>query len=310
MNWLFRLIFVCIIAVFAFFSPVYYLFNTDKSSTDATIIIPAKTNTEGVVRILQENKVISRALPFKIIAYVNKTNGRYLQPGEYFIPQGTSSKETLHKIIKGDRVIHKITIPEGFTNFQISQLLDGEQVLKGDAKPTDVEGSYMPDTYHYYYDTQRSVILNKMFNAMSNFTNPLIPEDKKNEVMILASIVEKEAKIPSERPIIASVYLNRIAQKMPLQADPTVIYALKKGKTDFSHILSRDDLKFDSPYNTYVYAGLPPTPICNPGKESIKAVLNPAKTDYLYFVADGTGNHIFATSYKDHLSNIAKIKAQ
>lgn len=310
MKWIIRIITLSIILLISFFISIYFSHFTDKASKDVIVIIPEKTSTDNVIKILIDNSVIHHDISFKIITLINAKNKRYLQPGEYEFKAGDNSRAVLKKILTADRVLRKITIPEGFTNFQISNLLNAEENLKGDISDLGLDGSYMPETYFYYYNTQKKVILDKMKDSMDEFLKNNIKSDDKKTVLILASIVEKEAKTDEERPIIASVYLNRIAQKMPLQADPTVIYALKNGKTDFGYILSKEDLKYDSPYNTYVYAGLPPSPICNPGKNSIKAVLNPANTDYLFFVADGTsGKHIFAKDYKSHLANIALVKS-
>ena len=200
-------------------------------------------------------------------------------------------------------MVRKAIIPEGYTAFQINKYISGLEGLKGEITQQYPEGYLMPATYFYYWGDSRQSILDRMHKEMTSFlnnnqiTNP-------REILTLASIVEKEARVDEERPIVASVYLNRMKIRMPLQADPTVIYAIYAGQTDFRHNLTKQDLSYDSPYNTYTNRGLPPGPIANPGKAAIQAVLSPASTTYLYFVADGVGRHRFATSLIEHNKNV------
>ncbi len=242
-----------------------------------------------------------------------------LQAGEYAFTPGMRMVDILNSIAQGKVVKHMLRIQEGFSMWQILKILEQAPSLKA-IKPSMIqkfsEGSVLPDTYSYMHGADMVNILERMRNAQNDFMNAVWPKrdtriDKlllnKNEVLILASIVEKETSIKSEKALIAGVYLNRLSKGMPLQADPTTIYGLTYGK-NLGRKLLRSDLKHQSPYNTYVKRGLPPTPICNPSKDSILAVLQPVWTSHLFFVADGTGGHIFSNTFDGHKVNIAKIK--
>ncbi|OPZ78445.1 MAG: putative aminodeoxychorismate lyase [Alphaproteobacteria bacterium ADurb.Bin438] len=171
----------------------------------------------------------------------------------------------------------------------------------------------MPETYHYHYGVKKKEIFNRIKESMATYIDTVwdkrvsnLPFTTKEEALTLASIVERETSIPSEYPEVASVYINRLKIDMKLQADPTVIYAVSNGTAVLNRLLTLADLKIDNPYNTYVNKGLPPSPICNPGKKAIDAVLNPAETEYLFFVADGTGGHVFTKNYKDHSKKVSE----
>lgn len=235
---------------------------------------------------------------------------RPVMAGEYRIPKGASPREVLRIIQAGKSVIRLITIPEGMPSIMVHERLMANAELTGSI-PVPVEGSILPDSYSYAKGEARSAVLQRMQDAMRRTLNRLW-EDRANsiavksprEAIILASIVEKETGKPSERRMVAGVYSNRLKTGMRLQADPTVIYPITKGKPLGRRIL-RSELRADNGYNTYARAGLPQGPIANPGRDSIAAVLDPEDTKALYFVADGKGGHVFADTLAGHNANVA-----
>ncbi len=242
-----------------------------------------------------------------------------LQAGEYEFAPSASMQEVLTKIANGKVILRQITIPEGRTSFEVVRKLKTYSDLKQDFKTLPKEGTLLPNTYSYQSTDSVSSILSQMEKAMDKTLDSAwkekindLPIKTKQEAIILASIVEKETGIASERAKIAGVFINRLRKNMPLQTDPTVIYAITKGehknngKGPLGRRLLRKDLAIDSPYNTYKYPGLPKGPICNPGKDAIIASLNPEEHSYFYFVADGTGGHIFSKTLTEHNKNVAK----
>ncbi|MBE6449426.1 MAG: endolytic transglycosylase MltG [Alphaproteobacteria bacterium] len=234
-----------------------------------------------------------------------------LKAGEYSIPARASAKMVMDILTGGKTFIRRITIPEGLTSYQIVELLNKTDSLSGQIKTIPAEGSLLPETYYYSAGDSKQHLIDRMTNAMNRTIDKLWETRQKDlilkskeDVIILASIIEKETSKDDERAHIASVFLNRLSQKMRLQSDPTVIYGLSDKTGIFKRKLWSNDLKKKHPFNTYIIYGLPPTAISNPGKDSIAAVLNPQKTEDLYFVADGTGGHTFAPSYKEHQENV------
>ena len=267
---------------------------------------------------LEKQNVISNALIFKAATRIgNKHTG--LKAGEYQFMAGISMKDVMDKLEAGDIYRRQFTIPEGLTSWQVVQILNGIEDLEGDIKVIPPEGSLLPETYQYRLGDTRAEKIKQMQDAMNEAVEEAWekrPEDapllSKAEAIILASIIEKETGKPEERGEVAGVFHNRLVNGMPLQTDPTVIYAITKGKIQdkgmgpLGRRLLRKDLNFESPYNTYKYAGLPPGPIANPGKASIEAAINPDQHDYLDFVADGTGGHVFSKTLDEHNKNAAK----
>jgi UPF0755 protein len=209
-------------------------------------------------------------------------------------------------------VQHPLTIAEGLTEQQISAVVAHAGAMDGSV-PKVEEGSVLPQTYDYEYGASRSVMIGRAQVAMERLLESAwtgraagLPLTSAHEALIVASIVERETARPEERPHVAAVYLNRLRQGMRLEADPTVIYAASNGAGVLDHLLTKADLRVDSPYNTYRYAGLPPGPICSPGRDSIEAVMHPAASDDLYFVADGTGGHVFSRDYASHDVAVAR----
>ena len=277
---------------------------------------------DGLYRVgenLEEIGVIHSAFKFKVYAkiwsIVNGCGGVPL--GEYEIKKDEGFNNLIEKFCNGKTVLKTLTIPEGFETREIVNLVNNNEHLIGKKVVFFEEGKILPETYSFQSGSKREEVFAKMQQDFNIFVNEEWERREKNDVIktkeeaiILASIVEKEAKTDEERPIIASVYLNRLKSNRKLEADPTTIYELTKGKYKLNRLLTRVDLQVKGDYNTYRKKGLPITPICNPGKKSILAVLHPSKTDYIYFVAkEDLSGHYFSVSYKDHLKNIKFVKS-
>lgn len=242
-----------------------------------------------------------------------RANGKAgdLKAGEYSIPARASAKMVMDILTGGQTFIRKITIPEGLTSYQIVALLDKANGLTGTVEELPENGTLLPETYYYSTGDTKQQLIVRMQNAMKRTIDELwdkrvrdLPISTPKEAIILASIVEKETSILAEQNHVAAVFLNRLVKKMRLQSDPTVIFALSKGTGIYKKKLWSNDLKKPHPFNTYYIYGLPPEAIANPGKNAIEAVLQPFQTDDLYFVADGTGGHVFAATYAEHQRNV------
>lgn len=260
---------------------------------------------------LEKKQLVNKAIYFILYSKIKKIYPK-VKAGEYLI-EGDVSLVDVADILTGGKVyLRKITFPEGRTAVEaINTLLDNE-FLEDDVEPFN-DGEILPETYTFSRGDSRQSIVNKAKKDLQNILDQAwnerdadLPLKNKQELLILASIVEKETGVAEERPQVASVFVNRLKKGMLLQTDPTVIYAITHGKAELGRTLTRKDLEIDSPYNTYKYAGLPPSPICNPGKAAIMAVAHPDKTPYLYFVASGTGGHNFARTLTEHNTNVAK----
>lgn len=237
-----------------------------------------------------------------------------LQAGYYkFLPH-TSPATIMDMLQSGRFEMVLVTIPEGLTNYQIKLLLEADTNFSGTVDKMPAEGWLLPETYKVPKGSSPQVVIDHMYVAMRQFLSLTIQDRStktdlsEDEILVLASIVEKETAVPSERGRVACLFLNRLRSNMRLQADPTVVYGITAGRGRLERHLSREDLKKDMPHNTYVYKGLPPTAIANPSKEAILAVINPAKTKDLYFVADGLGLHRFACNLSDHKKNVFKLR--
>ncbi len=213
-------------------------------------------------------------------------------------------------LTEGQAVLHSVTIPEGLSNIQIFNLLSYSPLLEGDITRTPSEGSLLPETYYFPRGSSRDALIMQMEKAMRQTLDqlwekraPNLPLKSQEEAVVLASIVEKETGIAAERSLVASVFINRLNKNMRLQSDPTIIYGLKKGEV-LGRPIRKSEIKKPTAHNTYVIRGLPPTPIANPGRLALAATLNPAKTEYLYFVANGTGGHVFAKTLAAHNKNV------
>ncbi len=235
-----------------------------------------------------------------------------LKFGEYEIAPAASMDEILALLTTGGNVDYQITVPEGRTVAEVMQSLEKADFLTGDIDEVPAEGSLLPETYSVTRGEARAGVIRRMQDAMNAALDeawanrdPSLPLASKQELLILASIVEKETR-PHEHARVASVFVNRLKRGMKLQSDPTVIYGITGGKAPLGRGIKQSELVAETSYNTYAITGLPPTPIANPGRESIMATANPENTRYLYFVADGSGGHAFATSLNEHNRNVAE----
>ncbi len=268
-------------------------------------------SVSAIAKAMEEDGVL---YDWRLLMLKVRATGAIIKAGEYEVPAHASSFEVLDILRFGKPVLHSITIPEGLTSAEIVAKLNSDPILTGEIETVPEEGSLLPETYSYERGADRQDLLTRMARAQSKVLDELWPGrtphpgiQTKDDVLILASIVEKETGVGSERAKVASVYLNRLKIGMKLDADPTVIYGIELAHGEpMDRPLWRKDLKFVSPYNTYLNAGLPPGPIANPGRAAIAAVLQPEETKALYFVADGTGGHVFANSLAEHNRNVAK----
>ncbi|MBP9792173.1 MAG: endolytic transglycosylase MltG [Rickettsiales bacterium] len=279
---------------------------------DSSVIIQHGSLVKASETLEKENIVYNNLLfliPAKIANYF-----KTLKAGEYIFTKHASIFHIINKMQSGDVVFYKISIPEGLTSTEIIKIIDSQIMLSGTILNTQnfTEGSFLPETYYFTRGEQKQLLLSRIRKAMDTSVDMLWKDrvqnphlKTKNDLIILASIVEKEAKSNEDRKKIASVFLNRLKKGMKLQADPTVIYAITKGQYKLERNLFTKDLALNSPWNTYYTAGLPPSPIANPGIESLKAVSKPISTNYLYFVVnDCNGNHAFASNLPEHKKNV------
>lgn len=309
---LFFALILCLVSAWFVFD--YLIYRPGPLETDVVVDINRGASSQRVAEILAENSIIDNPLWFRVLLKYKKAD-ESLKAGEYLFTPHLSMVDVLEKLCKGDVLYHKFTIPEGYTVGQIIYQLMQEDLLSGEFENMPAEGFVLPETYTFQRGEQRGAIINKAVSAMQQKLQEIwenrdsdLPYKNMQEMLIMASIIEKETGIGDERAKVASVFVNRLRKGMLLQTDPTVIYALTEGKIELDRALTRKDLQVDSPYNTYRYAGLPPTPICNPGSEALYAAAHPAQTDYLYFVANGTGGHNFAKTLKEHNDNVAYWK--
>lgn len=276
-----------------------------------TLVVQEGATVASVARQLdQQGAIPGNALTFRAMARLLGSRDP-IQAGEFRIRKGMSAAAILDMLQHGKPVQRLITIPEGMPSVQVQDKLAQMAFLDGPA-PLAAEGSLLPDTYGYQRDETRQAVLARMQQAMKKLLaadwpkrSQACPLDSPSEAVTLASIVEKETAKPSERPMIAGVYCNRLRIGMALDADPTVIYPITKGRP-LGRRIKESELRSNDPYNTYTHPGLPPGPITNPGKASVEAVLHPAQTDALYFVADGSGGHAFARTLAEQNANVAK----
>ncbi len=282
-----------------------------EGAPETVVALPMGTGLNQVAAILEKQGVVRDGLIFRAGVMVNR-KAAALKAGEYAIPSRASPAQIMAILVEGKSIVHKVTLPEGLTSAMIVDLVRNDPVLVGEVTEIPPEGSLLPETYIFDRGTTRAALLKRMRDDHARVLDelwaaraPNLPFATKNEAVTLASIVEKETGVAQERPRVAAVFVNRLRKGMKLQSDPTIIYGLTKG-VPLGRGIRQSELDKATPYNTYVITGLPPTPIANPGKASLAAVLNPAQTEDLFFVADGTGGHAFAATVAEHEKNVQK----
>ncbi|MDR0744794.1 MAG: endolytic transglycosylase MltG [Holosporales bacterium] len=291
----------------------YLLFDLLKISHNADHSLFYVKNT-SLYETVRKDGSFGSSIIFFIIDHIEAIKNK-IQTGEYAIHYGDSAFSLLDSMLSRSVVIRKLTIPEGYTVQMIVELLNKNPLLCGDIKTIPNEASLFPSTYFYKFGDSRESLIIKMQTEMEKIIKKLQQKNLTNltieQIIILASIIEKETGVNSERKIISSVFHNRLSKNMRLQSDPTVIYALSNGYGKIENKLTRKDLRYQSPFNTYRSSGLPPTAICCPGKASLEAAIAPADTDFLYFVADkNQESHLFSKDYNEHKKNIENIKTK
>ena len=313
MRWLIILLFL-FIAVFSGLGFWVYgqFIQPGQLTAEKTVIIPRGVGIERIAILLGRQNVIKTPLILSIAARTIGANKK-LQAGEFSFTKNVSPRDVLAILQKGKQVVRRLTVAEGLTNGQILEILNKTNGLVGKAIMPQNEGELLPETYYFSYGDNRNTVIKRMQGNMKRVLAnlwknriPNLPIFSIKDAIILASIVEKETGRSAERARVAGVFINRLRLNMKLQSDPTVSFSITKGRRELVRALSREDLQTPSEYNTYYTKGLPPDPITNPGRASIKAVMNPVDTDELYFVADGTGGHTFAKNLTEHNRNVAK----
>ena len=331
MTKILKLIILFIILIILFFTVWFYIeyYLPYKGETESKVIeIERGVHVKAIAKKLEREKIIKNSTAF-LIGYKIFFKNKSLKAGEYLFYFPVSCHQVLSKLIKGEILLHLITIPEGLTIEEIAEIykeklgISKEEFLKAtkstnlikeiDKKARDLEGYLFPETYHF----PKGISADKIVETMILQFKKIFDEKWRKraldlgmnvrEIVILASLIEKETSVPEEKPLISAVFHNRLKKGMKLECDPTIIYALKREGKYENRIRTRDK-KFDSPYNTYLYYGLPPGPICNPGRESLKAALFPAPVKYLYFVSKNDGTHYFSFSLREHNRAVQKYQ--
>ncbi len=290
-----------------------YKFTEDgPAQEDAVVVLPRGAGLIAIASQLEREGLISDARIFRAMITIDGGD-RDLRAGEYAVPARASMEELYQLFRSGVTIQHPVTAAEGLTSAMIARIVAEADVLSGEIAEVPAEGVLLPETYLVARGTEREEVLARMSRAQDELLDALwpnrapdLPFETREEAIILASIVEKETGVASERPLVASVFVNRMRRGMRLESDPTIIYGITQGEP-LGRGIRRSELdNADNPYNTYQNDGLPPTPISNPGRDAIAAVLNPPDTDYLFFVADGTGGHAFSSTYAEHRRNVAE----
>jgi UPF0755 protein len=282
---------------------------------DKVVNIPRGLGIRDISDLLVREGVIDQPWVFIGGVLVLKVRGD-LKHGEYQFAKGASLADVVNTIVENKVVQHMLTIPEGLTSGQIVARLLENGALSGQIKEIPREGTLLPETYKFTRGTAREQIIQRMSQAHRRLLQeiwehrmPDLPIKTPEQLVTLASIVEKETGKPEERSRVAAVFVNRLKNKMRLQSDPTIIYGLVGGKGSLGRPILKSEIEQPTPYNTYVIDGLPPGPIANPGRASLEAAANPARTKDLYFVADGSGGHVFSETYEQHQKNVARLRA-
>ncbi len=301
-----------LVAVAAVYQWGYSAYRAPGPAADVPVVLPKGASLDAIARRLAEAGAIARPTVFAWGARL-EGKARHLKAGEYRVPAGASMREVVALVVDGRTVVRRLTVPEGLTAIEIVDLVRATEGLVGALDRVPEEGSLLPETYHFAFGDERAQMIERMRREMTQLLAELWPQRQNDhplrsarDAVVLASIVERETPLAAERARVAAVLINRLNRGMPLQADPTVIYAVSGGRGSLARALTRADLEVESPFNTYRAKGLPPGPIANPGRASIAAVLQPATSDELYFVADGSGGHAFARTLAEHQKNVAR----
>ncbi len=276
------------------------------------MMIPKGASVRTIARLLAERGIIASPLLFRVAARLRGDAAR-LRHGYYRFAEPASMLEVLDRLVRGDVMRFSVTVPEGLRTEEVLALLAERtgvplsrwRAAMRELAGQEIEGRLLPETYDYTLPLSPKALLERMMKAQRAVLESLSPDRRQwRRLVIIASIIEKETGIDRERPLVSAVIHNRLKKRMRLQMDPTVIYGILRTEGGFSGNLRRRDLRTDTPWNTYTRYGLPPTPICNPGRASLEAAAHPADVDYLYFVADGTGGHVFASTRAEHERNV------
>ncbi|MBL8531219.1 MAG: endolytic transglycosylase MltG [Hyphomonadaceae bacterium] len=321
-------------AAAAVLGALWFVVDTSRpgpSTEPAAFMVERGASAAAIGQALEEQHLIRSALMFRLASRAY-ADGRGLQAGEYQIPAGAPLREIVRMMADGEALMHAITFPEGITIAAAMRIIEQSDVLTGDMPEAPPEGSILPDTYHIQRGMTRAALLQLMREAHDRavaeiWANraPNLPITTPEQLVNLASIVERETGVPEERPMVAAVFINRLRVPMRLETDPTIIYGVCLRHPDRCNdgrlvnaqgqrrTIRASEIALDTGYNTYRIDGLPPTPISNPGRAALEATANPAQSDALFFVADGTGGHIFARTLAEHNANVARwreIEAQ
>ena len=280
----------------------------------SVVLIAPHGRTHDIARQIGSAGAVANALLFEAELHLHGAASK-VKAGEYALPSFASMAEIAKILVEGKSIQHKLTAAEGLTSDMIQKMVAADPVLVGDAGPAPAEGALLPETYLFTRGTTRADMIQRMQEAEKKSLDAQwaarssgLPLETPAQAVILASIVEKETALPEERRHIAAVFLNRLRAGMKLQSDPTIIYGITKGYP-LGRGIRESEIADATPYNTYAITGLPPTPICNPGKDSLAAVLKPALSADLYFVANGKGGHVFAATMAEHEKNVAAWRA-
>ena len=277
-----------------------------------TVVIPRGAGPATMAKLLQDEGVIEHAKLFRVALLIDPSP-KPIKAGEYEVPAHISMQSLVELLQSGKVVQRRLTVPEGATTAEILELVRKTDALSGEITLDVKEGDLLPETYFYSREDTRDGLLSRMKEAMDKTLDqawrsraPGLPLVTRREALILASMIEKETVIASERAKVASVFINRLRRHMRLDSDPTVIYGLTGGKSPLNRELTRADLQSNTPYNTYMFVGLPPGPICSPGRASIVAATNPARERLYFFVSDGQGGHVFSANMMEHNRNVER----
>jgi UPF0755 protein len=282
---------------------------------DKIVNIPRGLGIRDIADLLVREGVIDQPWTFVGGVIVLKARDE-LKFGEYQVPKQASLHDVISTIVEGKVVLHQISVPEGLTSEQIVQRLLDIDILNGNIREVPREGSLLPESYKFTRGTPREQVIQRMQQQQRRIVQEIwdhrmadLPLKSPEQLVTLASIIEKETSRPDERTRVAAVFVNRLKQKIKLQSDPTIIYGLVGGKGTLGRPIMEGEIRQPTPYNTYVIEGLPPGPIANPGRASLEAAANPARTKEIFFVADGTGGHAFAENYDQHQKNVERLRA-